>query len=95
MNLANTNRAIHANTKKLSKKRAQECKLRAHLYELQARRADVKVGEADLDIGRVGFTIRHSGYFVYPSPSIAIQRYGNSSRKRHRRRHDTLTIHLD
>lgn len=95
MNLAHTKRAIHATMKKLSKKRAQECKLRAQLYELQARRADAKVGEADLDIGRVGFAVRQSGYFEYLSPSLAIQRYGSLSHKRHRRRHDTLTIHLD
>lgn len=65
------------------------------LYELQARRADAKVGKADLDIGRVGFSVRHSGYFVYPSPSLTIQRYGSMSHKHHHRRHDTLTIHLD
>lgn len=48
------------------------------MYELQAKRAEAEIGEADLDIGRASLEIRSQGYFVYPTPSLAIQRYGSS-----------------
>lgn len=78
MNLAYAERDIHDISKKLSRKRALECRLRANLYELQARRAEAEIGEADLDIGRTSLAIRNKGYFVYPTPSLAIKRYGSS-----------------
>lgn len=80
MSLAHAKRDIHAIVKQLSLKRALECRLRAHLYDMQAKRAEAGMGEADLDIGRVSLTIRNQGCFAYPTPSLAIQRYGSGGK---------------
>lgn len=80
MSLAHTKRDIYAIIKQLSTKRALESRLRAQLYDLQTRRAEADLGEADLDIGRTSLAIRHQGYFAYPTPSLAIQRYGSGGK---------------
>lgn len=77
MGLAHVKRDIHFINKRLSTKRAIECKLLARMYELQAKRAEVKLEEAEMDIGRTSLAVRSSHCHVYPSPSRAVQQYGS------------------
>ncbi|KZP10001.1 hypothetical protein FIBSPDRAFT_963474 [Athelia psychrophila] len=79
MGLARTARDIQETAKRLAKQRAHECKLRAHMYEMQAKKAESRLGEAELDIGRTSLAVRRSGCFAYPSPAVAMARYGNAS----------------
>ncbi|KAF7975803.1 hypothetical protein HWV62_8485 [Athelia sp. TMB] len=78
MSLAHVTRDTHAMAFRLSKKRAQECKLRAQIYELQARKTEARLEEADLDVGRASWTLRRRGYNVHSSPQLAIQQYGSA-----------------
>lgn len=80
MGLAHAKRDIHSITKRLSKKRAHECKLLARMYELQAKRADMKLEEAELDIGRTSLAVRSNHCHIYPSPSRAVQQYGSTGK---------------
>ncbi|KAF7975622.1 hypothetical protein HWV62_9215 [Athelia sp. TMB] len=80
MSLARVTRDTHAMAFRLSKKRAQECKLRAQIYELQAQQTEARLEEADLDVGRASWTLRRRGYKVHSSPQLAMQQYGSASR---------------
>lgn len=82
MGLARTARDIQETAKRLAKQRAHECKLRAHMYEMQAKKAESRLGEAELDIGRTSLAVRRSGCFAYPSPAVAMARYGNACKSK-------------
>lgn len=76
LGLARISRNIKETRKKLARQRAKEYKHLAQLYELQARKVDTQLNEAELDVGRVTSAVRRGGYFVLPSPAMALRRYG-------------------
>lgn len=77
MKFACTSRDVLETAQKLARQRVNRAMHLARLYELQAIKADKQFDEAELDVGRIDLAIRRNGYHDYPSPSIALKRYGH------------------